>query len=256
MLPNVYGWSWSAGHVIFVSVFFLVGLTVACTVLIASLRSRRALAAGLADNVRWQEEFHDLPEHARACRHELTGEFAHRTCERAFDCRACATHARLAMSAADGDRVYHRGHTWVERGADGTFTIGLDPLAQSLVGPEASVEMPRAGSVVKAHGPAIHIRRGEHDVRIVAPLDGTVISVSSDSFRIQPLQAEPRLTHLLRGPEVDAWFTRELTRIQQLLSPDPSMPVLADGGTPVADMPAAMPKADWSAIWGRVFLEP
>ena len=219
-------------------------------------RSRRAIAAGLADTVRWKEEFHDLPQHARACRHELTGEFAHRNCDRAFDCRACATHARLATCAPDGERLYHRGHTWVERNADGTFTVGLDSLAQSLVGPDAVVTMPPVGSALKAYGPAIHIRRGEHDVRIVAPLDGKVTEIRGDVFRIRPLEPEPRLTHLLRGPEVDAWFTRELTRIQQLLSPDPSMPVLADGGAPVADMPAAMPKADWSAVWGRVFLEP
>lgn len=256
MLPNVYGWSWSAGHVIFVSVFFLVALTVAVSVLVAMWRSRRTIASGQSDTVRWQEEFHDLPEQARTCRHELTGEFPHRTCDRGFDCRSCATHASLAKACEDGDRLYHRGHTWVEQNADGTFTVGLDRLAKCLVGPDAVLQMPAVGSVVRAYAPAIYARRGAHDVRIVAPLDGKVVAVDRDTFRIEPLEPQPRLTHLLRGPEVDAWFTRELTRIQQLLSPDPSLPALADGGAPVADMPAAMPKADWSAVWGRVFLEP
>lgn len=256
MLPNVYGWSWEPGHVIFVSVFFFVALTVAVTVLIASWRSRRTLAAGAADTVRWQEEFHDLPERSRACRHELTGEFPHRTCDRAFDCRGCSTHAKLHPAVDDAERMFHRGHTWVERNPDGTFTVGLDSLAQSLVGPEAKVQMPAVGSVLHAHAPAIHVQRGEHDVRIVAPLDGEVIEVIGDVFRLRPLEPNPRLTHLLRGPEVDAWFTRELTRIQTMLSPDPTAPALADGGTPVPDMPAAMPKADWSGVWGRVFLEP
>ena len=256
MLPNVYGWSWDPGHVIFVSVFFFVALTVAATVLIASWRSRRTLLAGAVDTVRWQEEFHDLPDHARACRHELTGEFAHRTCDRAFDCRGCATHSKLAQAVADSERLYHRGHTWVEADPDGTFLVGLDSLAKSLVGPEAKLEMPPVGSVVRANAPVIHVRRGEHDVRIVAPLDGQVVAVSGDVFRIRPIGPDPRLTHLLRGPEVDAWFSRELTRVQQMLSPDPAAPVLADGGAPVEDMPAALPKADWSGVWGRIFLEP
>ena len=256
MLPNVYGWSWSPGHVIFISVFFIVALTVATSVLIATWRSRRAIAAGLADTVRWKEEFHDLPEKARACRHELTGEFAQRTCDKGFDCRSCATHASMAKHRGEDGRLYHRGHTWVERNADGTFTIGLDPLAKSLVGPDADLIMPSVGSIVKAHAPAIHVSRGEHDVRIVSPLDGQVTAVAGDVFQIEPLEPEPRLAHLLRGPEADAWLSRELTRIQQLLSPDPSMPVLADGGTPVADMPGAMPNVDWSGVWGHVFLEP
>ena len=256
MLPFVYGWSWSPGHVIFVSVFFVVALTVATTVLIAWWRSHRALVAGVAEEVRWKEEFHDLPEYARACRHELTGEFPHRTCDRAFDCRECKTHGALPKQGDETGRLFHRGHTWIERESDGTFMVGLDTLAKSLVGTDAVVRMPEVGSVLRANAPAIHVRRGEHDVRIVAPLDGVVVGVSGDVFRLRPVEPQPRLTHLLRGPEVDAWNTRELTRIQAIFSPDPSAPALADGGTLVADLPAAIPKADWSNVWGRVFLEP
>jgi hypothetical protein len=44
---------------------------------------------------------------------------------------------------------------------------------------------------------------------------------------------------------------REFERLQLMVSP---MPSLADGGAPVADMPASMPEADWDAVWGRMFL--
>ena len=87
MLPNVYGWSWTPGHVIFVSVFFAVGLTVAATVLIAWWRSSRDLRAGRADTIRWKEDFHDLAPEDRRCRHEIGGKVMWRECDRAFDCR-------------------------------------------------------------------------------------------------------------------------------------------------------------------------
>lgn len=251
MLPNVNGWSWSAGHVIFISVFLFVALTVAGTVVIASWRSRRTLMTGGAAAVQWEEDFHDLPEQSRTCRHELTGEFAHRTCDRAFDCRGCMTHPKLRQYAEDGQRLYHRGHTWLERSTDGTFLIGLDEFATCLIGAGASVHMPAVGTVLHENTPAIRVRRGEHDVRIVAPLDGEVVAVSGKTLRLRPTQSEVRLTHLLRGPEVEAWMSRELTRMQLMIGP-----ALADGGVPVQDMPAAMPNADWSGIWGRVFLEP
>jgi DNA mismatch repair protein MutS len=44
-------------------------------------------------------------------------------------------------------------------------------------------------------------------------------------------------------------------RIESTIIPEPPL-TLADGGVMVEDVPAAQPKADWDAVWGRVFLEP
>jgi hypothetical protein len=49
---------------------------------------------------------------------------------------------------------------------------------------------------------------------------------------------------------------RELERLQILVSPDPTMPALADGGVLVDDAPSTFPEANWPAVWGEMLLEP
>jgi len=95
MLPWNYGFHWSGGTLIFLGAFYTVLVVVATMLVFAALRSRRALAARKAEQIRWHSDFHDLPAADRVCRHVLTGEFQSRECPHAFDCRECETHARL-----------------------------------------------------------------------------------------------------------------------------------------------------------------
>jgi hypothetical protein len=258
MLPNVYGWSWTPVHVIFVSVFFLVGLTVATTVLMAWWRARRDLNAGQTDSIRWREEFHELPCSERTCRHEITGRFRQRECDRAFDCRECATHAKLLSEREPAELYYDRGHTWVRVGVDGILSVGLDDIAAKLLGPEAHLELPAAGAHVQVHAPAVRAHRNGHDVRILSPVEGEVLPSTDDGalFRVKPAESPTRLTHLLAGREAEIWKMREMERLQLLLAPEAALASLADGGLLVEDIPAIDPKADWSRVWGAMLLEP
>src|SRR5687768_14011579 len=125
MFPNVSGFNWTPIHLAFLAIFFSVALVIASTVLLAAWRAKRDLAQGKAQAIQWRTSFEDLPARDRACRHELTGEFRQRRCERSFDCRECETHAKLVeahpVPAAQqqdlaglrypADRLYHRGHT-------------------------------------------------------------------------------------------------------------------------------------------------
>ena len=122
MFPNVYGWSWTPGHVIFVGVFLAIAATIAASVPIAWWRRDRDLARGRADAIRWKEDFNELSIDERKCRHELTNEFLWRQCDRAFDCRECPTHAKLFPPAPLADIYYDRGHTWVRPEPDGTLS--------------------------------------------------------------------------------------------------------------------------------------
>jgi hypothetical protein len=65
------------------------------------------------------------------------------------------------------------------------------------------------------------------------------------------------MRHLLRDAEVKPWLMRELERLQLALTMEgASLPSLADGGVPVADIAAAYPRTDWDAVCGEMFLEP
>ena len=229
------------------------------------------------EDIRWHSDFHELSAADRTCRHVLTGEFKNRECPRAFDCRGCETHAKLvalhppacAAGAEDEifgmsfplDRMYHRGHTWARPETDGTVTVGLDELGTRLLGMPDAVDLPEPGSRIRANGTAFRIHRREADVRILSPVDGEVVETGGAGrgffLRVKPLMDSFDMRHLLRGAEVKPWIMRELERLQLALTMEgASVPSLADGGVPVADIAAAYPKTDWDTVCGEMFLEP
>src|SRR5579862_1450339 len=100
MFPGVDGFHWTFGHVLFLSLFFAVALTILATTVRALLQSARDLRSDRDTGLSWKLEFAELPEDERRCRHELAGRVEHRTCPNAFDCRHCAEYANYASLPA------------------------------------------------------------------------------------------------------------------------------------------------------------
>lgn len=276
MFPWVYDFRWTAGHVIFLCVFFSVVIVIGTTVLAALLRTIRDVRRRSTDAIAWHTDFNDLPLAARACRHELAGDVKRRTCPNGFDCRACTTHPQLlarrttstnhlpseesvAGLAMPLDRMYHRGHTWVRTEEDGTWTVGLDDFASRLTGPPDRIEMPAVGDRVVSNGKGWTMRRGDHRVRILSPVDGTIVARGGTAqgwyLKVRPDQGNTSLEHLLRGEEIRPWLMREMERLQFALAADGSALNLADGGELVGDVSRQIPGVDWESVWGELFLE-
>jgi glycine cleavage system H lipoate-binding protein len=271
MFPWVYEFRWSAGHLIFLGVFFSVAAMIASTLVAALLRTFRDFRKNDADAVRWHVDFEDLPSSARVCRHELTGEVQHRTCHHEFACGTCTGHPQFllrhtpAAATEDtlygmhmpGDRMYHRGHTWVRKEDDGTCTVGLDALAERILGDAGGEELPPAGTEIRANGPAWRMSSQGTPVRILAPIDGTVIATGSreQGWYLRVMPREGCFAHLLRGEEIRPWITREIDRLQYAIAPDGGVPTLADGGELVGDLRKQSAGADWDAVLGEMFLE-
>ena len=148
------------------------------------------------------------------------------------------------------DRMYHRGHTWAKRQDDGTYTIGVDPFALRLFGPDARFELPEAGDPVFANGTAFHVRCGNERYRMLSPVSGEVIAETADSIRVRPDPAF-RTDHLLSGNEVTCWLRREFDRLQLALGAEPA---LADGGVLVENLPDQYPEFDWDDVRARMLL--
>ena len=287
MFPWSPDFIWDPSHVIFLGAFYVAVLVIAGTLLLALRRTVRDLSGKRAEAILWHADFEELPAFARRCRHELTGEVRSRTCPHAFDCRSCETHAEMAAARQDGfvgslpgclaspaaaddsafgfrlplDRLYHRGHTWAHPEPDGTVTVGLDDLGRRLLGSPDRLELPPAGTELVVNGVALVARKGAADVRILSPVDGTVVSTGSAEegwlLRVAPPAGGFDLGHLLAGAEVRLWFLREVERLERVLSADGETgPALADGGSPVEDLSRAIPPAQWDRTFGEMFLEP
>ena len=273
MLPTAYEFHWDIGHIVFLGVFYSV-LTAVITVLaVASYRGLRDLGKRRAVAIEWEESFHDLPLERRHCRHEFDGTASCRICEHGFDCATCSQHPLFVAQKGDAvaeavppvgmglaaDRLYHRGHTWVEPRPDGTLTVGLDEFAERCFGRPDHVLLPAVGSYLQAEERGVVLERGSLLARVASPVAGEVVAQGGSEagwlYRVRPLDPEPPLENLLRGEETRVWMLRELEWLQRILSPAGEIPTLADGGAPVGDLVQAYPEADWDSIWGQVCLE-
>jgi len=279
MFPWNYGFVLDRGHIIFLGLFYLVVLTVLSTLAAVLWRTWRAYREKRTASIAWLENFADLPRSERVCRHAITGELPGRVCERGFYCSDCETHCRLvAMAASHGaapglmkdvvddslgfdiplDRYYHRGHTWLKPEADGTYTMGLDELARRVAAHPEAVTLPEPGTQLEAQGTAWTMRVHGSEVRVLAPIDGAVVAAENSEkglfLRIKPAK-NASFAHLGRGRGVVRWMTRELERVQLMVSESAAVPALADGGVPVDDFAAACPRADWHNITAAILLE-
>ena len=274
MFPWVYEFRWTAGHIIFLGLFFSVVMVIAATVAAAAIRSIRDVRKRKDDAIMWHADFEDLPPQLRACRHEFTGEVKERTCHNGFDCRSCATHPilqamRPQTSPATGgtmfgltmpsDRMYHRGHSWVEKQPDGTYTVGLDDFAGRLTGTPTRVVLPEPGTRLSVNGKGWLMERQGITMRILSPVDGVVVEQGGHDLgwylRVRPEIPDAPLDHLLRGAEVRPWTMKELERIQVAMGSGGAVGSLADGGELVKDVVQQAPGMDWDAVWGETFLE-
>ncbi len=265
---------WDAYHVVFFGALYSVLAAVAGSLALAAWRARRDACDGRAAAIAWHGAFEELPRSARACRHQLTGEAPGRACGNGFDCRHCVEHARLEALRQTGeptetadrfgfdlpdDRLYHRGHTWVRPEADGTLTVGLDDFARRLVGTPAWKELPPPGTRLEVNGPAGRLTAHGNDVRVLSPVDGTVVETRGQgagvTLRVDPGGAAD-LRHLLSGDEARAWALRELERLQRALGPGELGAALADGGELVDDVGATLPRDRYDALLGEMLLEP
>ncbi len=273
MFPGIDGFHWTSGHIVFLSLFFLVVVTIAATVVSAAWRTARDFRTHHAADLCWNSDFTELPVSDRRCRHELAGRVISRTCDNAFDCRRCGKYSQFAVLPATGNvsplgldyskhAYYHRGHTWVQPAEDGTATVGLDELAARLVGNPDSVQLPPIGQELDVNQTAWRMKKNGKEISVRAPIEGTVLAVGSVQD-VWFLKIQPRLDvgnpttfrHLLQGPEVHGWLSRELERLQLQLRAPNSPPALADGGELLPDLMNAVPEADWDAVLADTFLE-
>ncbi|HEX4786774.1 MAG TPA: hypothetical protein VH350_20710 [Candidatus Sulfotelmatobacter sp.] len=273
MFPGIDGFHFTFGHILFLTLFFVVVFTIFLTVVLAVRRTVTDLRTPNATDFCWHECFSEMPVSQRRCRHELAGRVISRTCYNAYDCRHCDQYARFAVLPASGnvsalgldyseDRYYHRGHTWVQPAEDGTVNVGLDELAQRLVGEPDSVRMPEAGEEIELNQVVWRMRKDGKEIQVRAPIEGTIVAVGGPHQRWY-LKIRPRLDlgdpatlrNLLRGPEVRGWLARELERLQLQLQPPGSPPALADGGVLLPDLIHIIPDADWDAVLADTFLE-
>jgi glycine cleavage system H protein len=162
----------------------------------------------------------------------------------------------------------HPGHTWARLEPDGFVAVGVDDFAHKLVGP-GTVELPELGERVFQGESAIAIGDGAKAVRMLSPVDGTVVAVNARAreqgeglddpygagwlFKVKAPRLGANLHQLLTEGAARRFVEDASERLAARLSPELGR-VLQDGGVPIHGIAQALAGEAWDDLARGFFL--
>jgi glycine cleavage system H protein len=188
-------------------------------------------------------------------------------------------HAATRLSRHEPAQISYRaprgvfftpGHTWIYLEESGTARVGINDLAQSIVGRITSAGARAAGDHVLKGDPILELRHGHRTVTFRAPIDGVIDEINTDLlqrhdyrglepfsaawlYRIRPKDPSNALRDLMLGDAAKKWLGREVQRLKVILSMiAPSDPVLGatlqDGGLPAWGLIDHLSEQEWQHV--------
>jgi glycine cleavage system H protein len=171
--------------------------------------------------------------------------------------------------ASMAERFMHPGHGWVKVMTPRQAVVGVDEVAQSFIGRIEGVLIPEVGKRVRQGEPLVTLRRGERAITVVSPLSGIVRDVNSRLradpalvnespldrgwiARIDPENLELESRNLLRGPLAVRWKESVLAQFQIFFSPRLGT-VLQDGGRIIGNLGETLGDEAWESLAQELF---
>jgi len=114
------------------------------------------------------------------------------------------------------DCRYAKSHEWVRALPDGTVLVGISDYAQNSLGDITYVQMPKAGTVLKAGDNFGVVESVKAASDLYAPVSGTVVGVNT------ALDATPEKVN--QSPHDEGWMLKlkatDAAELDVLLSPE------------------------------------
>lgn len=168
------------------------------------------------------------------------------------------------------DRLYHRGHTWVERTDGDVFRVGLDDFAQKLVGVPRGLALPAMGDRLVQGERGVGLEIDDRTVDVLSPVTGQVVAVNPAAasnprlinddpyesgwlFDVRLDRPRAVLSNLLPGTLAVEWMERSARALRDRMQNPELGVVLADGGRPVVGIARDLSADRWDEI-AREFL--
>lgn len=161
----------------------------------------------------------------------------------------------------------HPKHSWARKTSSKCVVAGVDDFAQRLVGAVESIEMPEVGARVAAGELIAVLRRGEREIPVRAPIDGTIARINPALAKDPTIvnrapygqgwlveltpNASTRsasLKKLLGGGSAIRWMRGEVDRLVALTSPPELGHTMADGGEVGSDLSEHLDEATWRNV--------
>jgi glycine cleavage system H protein len=183
----------------------------------------------------------------------------------------------LTDLAAPANLFLDGGHTWVEVTPSGGATIGVDGLAQKLIGRIDDIVLPEVGKEIKRGDMLFAVKQDNHRAAFASPVDGTVTMVDkelrwhpemieTDPYKegwvcaIKPRNLSQNLKQLFAADEATMWLKSEAQRFQdffaaQTIDNMQLGQVMQDGGELAGGVLEFADEATWKRF-NEMFLRP
>ena len=165
---------------------------------------------------------------------------------------------------------YHAGHAWCAQERKHVERVGVDQFAAALLAGVEKVSLPKPGQWIRQGQKAWAFSRNGEKVEMVSPVEGEVVEVNSEiaknpsllredpygrgwMLKVHVPDEENTGRNLLPKSLISNWMR---AAVEALYARQPQLAgaTAADGGVPVNDVAAALPKTEWSKIAGEFFL--
>lgn len=160
------------------------------------------------------------------------------------------------------DSYYTPGHLWLRPMSPQTVRVGVDDIAQRLLGTVKSIELPEAGTHVRRGEPIADLLCGHDHVVLRAPIAGTIAAANPrlvnapvllhrDPYRrgwfvdIKPQEAG--FDGFVAAGPARAWLANEEQRLTGFFERALGI-AAADGGELIQTPPEALTEDQWIAI--------
>ena len=180
--------------------------------------------------------------------------------------------ARPGEFSIPGGIFISRGHCWAGLTQNGSVKAGVDDFALKLLGPIDAIELPAAGTQVRAGEPLFKIRQKHRSARFLAPVSGRVVLVNQKlGAGCQALLGTPyhenwvcmiegdnldaELPALKIGRSAAALFQEDFERFRaamRKLAADGKAEARADGAVYTGEL-QQLGDADWERLVGELF---
>jgi len=249
-------------------------------------RQKEAMVAAPVEST--QEKFADtwvdkmmlLPASRRKCRYMITGEVGRKLCPNAYECGTCSfdrmmqqrlqsetlpveAPSQVAGFALAEGFYYHEGHAWARPEYGGRVRVGVDDLAQKLLGKLSQIELPDIGQELKQGEAGFQVTRNGDTAQVLSPIDGVVSRVNTKLLDhpelinrspyeegwfviIEPTKLRKNLKDLYYGEEAHTFTSEESERLFSMANAD--LHVAADGGVSVEDISKEIKGQEWTSL--------
>jgi glycine cleavage system H protein len=213
------------------------------------------------------------------CKYSGTPFMSYRECPSSYECDGCEFEQAVVdwkrgqpwVKLVAGIPYFFKCHTWAKMNRDGLVKIGIDDLAQRLLGVITEIDAPRKGEMIEQNGNAWQVGCSQRGTHMLSPIDGEVVAVNTPLFedcsalnedpcgkgwilQLIPSNLDSNAKSLLSVDRAENWIEEENSRLRARVEASLSI-TAADGGEFLQAIGEQLNDTEWTSLVKEFLLQ-